>query len=523
MFRTILALVALAVPAAAHAEWLEASSAHFVVLADDSEADVRRFSEQLERYHAAMAFLTKTVGEEPSLSNRVTVFVVRDEAAVQKLLGVKRSSVVGFYRPRAGRSVAVVPSITARKSGETPFSMIVLLHEYAHHFLISGGNHSLPRWASEGAAEFFSSAAFASDGGVQLGRPAYHRAGEFALSRMVKLRDMLDPETYEKRKQTSYDAFYGKSWLLYHYLTFSPTRRGQMTRYVAALRAGKPAREAAAEAFGDLDKLERELDAYLNQRRINVLNVPASALKLRPIALRKLPPGEAAAMPVRIRSSLGVDEAEAKAVVRDARAVAVRFTGDPAVLSALAEAEYDAGNDEAAIAAADAALALDPGQVNAYVQKGYALFRKAAQAKDTVRAYERARAPFIALNRRENDHPLPLVYYFRSFADQGIKPSAIAVQGLERALELAPFDEDLRTAVAVQQLQDGRTAEARANWLLLASNPHGGAGADAARRVVSRIDSDPSWNGREGLEAVLAPPQVADPSAATTDEGPAAP
>ena len=65
-------------------------------------------------------------------------------------------------------------------------------------------------------------------------------------------------------------------------------------------------------------------------------------------------------MPVIIRSRRGVDDEGAKAVLTDARAIASRFPKDPAVLSALAEAEHDAGNDKEAIAAADAALADDP-------------------------------------------------------------------------------------------------------------------------------------------------------------------
>ena len=47
-----LVLLALALPGAARAEWFEASSAHFVVYADDSQRDIRKFSEQLERYLA---------------------------------------------------------------------------------------------------------------------------------------------------------------------------------------------------------------------------------------------------------------------------------------------------------------------------------------------------------------------------------------------------------------------------------------------------------------------------------------
>ena len=260
-------------PVAAHAEWREASSAHFVVYADDSDSNVRRFSERLERYHAAMNFVTNARLAVPSPSNRVTVYVVRSEAEVRKLHGGKDKRVAGFYVPRAGGSLAIVPQVEGMGGAELDFSMIVLLHEYAHHFLISSSSFALPRWLSEGQAEFFASASFERDGTVGLGRPAFHRAGELFYGTDVKAVDLLDPEFYEKRrgKSTSYDAYYGKSWLLCHYLLLGDKRPGQLEKYSAALVAGKKVREAGLEAFGDFAALEKELDGYLDRSRIKYL------------------------------------------------------------------------------------------------------------------------------------------------------------------------------------------------------------------------------------------------------------
>lgn len=206
-------------------------------------------------------------------------------------------------------------------------------------------------------------------------------------------------------------------------------------------------------------------------------------------------------MPVRIRSRRGVTREQARELLVDARAVAARYPADAAVLAALAEAEHDAGNEAEAIAAADGALAIDPGQVNAYVQKGLALFRLAQDAPDKATAFRAARAPFVQLNRRENDHPLPLIYFYRSFVDQGEEPSKLAVDALARASELAPFDLGLRLTLAMQQLSQGNRAEARRNLLPIAYNPHGGALAERARIVVARIDGDPAWRGEGAFGA----------------------
>lgn len=502
-------------PRAASAEWLEASSDHFVIYADDSERDIQRFSEQLERFHAGMALLTHNSVPKPSPSNRVTVYVVRNDAAVRDLYGGDSRFVSGFYVPRAGGSLAIVPRVEARAGSELDFSMVVLLHEYAHHFLISSSSMAMPRWLSEGGAEFFASASFERDGTLGMGRPAQHRGWELFNAADVSVAELLDPERYEKRQKRDYDAFYGKSWLLYHFLTFDKEREGQLARYVRLLAEGKSMPDAAVEAFGDLRELEKAVDRYLRKPRLIALRLGPELLQTGPIAVRRLSAGEAAIMPVRIRSRVGVDEDLARSLVGKARAIAARFPGDAGVLSALAEAEYDTGNDDEAIAAADAAIAIDPARVNAYVQKGYALFRQAQDAapKDAEAAYKRARAPFLALNKLENDHPLPLVYYYRSFAEQGGRPPELAISGLVRASDLAPFDLGLRMNVATALIQAGRQPEARFALEPVAFNPHGGEMAQAARNLLDRLTAEPGWKG-EGMGAV-----VAASGGAGTEEG----
>ena len=479
---------------------MQASSAHFVVYADDSDKDIRRFSEKLERYHAAMAYATGSAAKKaPSPSNRVTVYVVSSEREVRRLYGEGSKNIGGFYIARAGGSLAIVPQLEGSGQGDLDFSMIVLLHEYAHHFLLSSSAFPMPRWLSEGQAEFFASAKFETNGDVWVGRAALHRAGELFYGQDVKAADLLDPAAYEKRRHDSYDAFYGKSWLLYHYLTFDVARKGQLAKYYKLLITGKSLRDAGIEAFGDPAILERNLDTYLNKGRMLALKIAASRLILDPIDVRQLRVGEAAMIPVIIRSRRGVDEKQAAALLIEARTIAARFPGDPAVLAALAEAEHDAGNDREAIAAADAALAADPKQVNAYVQKGLSMFRMAADADDPGAAYTKARAPFVALNKLENDHPLPLFYFYQSFVLQGKTPSALAVQGLEWAVVLAPFDQGQRMTLADQELRSGRLAAARMDLAPIAYSPHGGSLAKVAQRALARLDSDPKWNGSAGL------------------------
>ncbi len=193
-------------------------------------------------------------------------------------------------------------------------------------------------------------------------------------------------------------------------------------------------------------------------------------------------------MDIRIISQRGVTREQALELVEDARKIAKKYSDDAGVQTALAEAEYDAGFDDAAISAADRAIALDPSRPNAYVQKGFALFRKAEDAKDSDAAYNAAMAPFSALNKIENDHPLPLIYYYRSYVERGAEPSDNARHALERASELSPFDQPLAMTVALLQAREGKVGLARLSLKPLAANPHGGGLADTAQRYLAQLE-----------------------------------
>ena len=98
-------------------------------------------------------------------------------------------------------------------------------------------------------------------------------------------------------------------------------------------------------------------------------------------------------------------------------------------------------------------------------------------------------APFSALNQLENDHPLPLIYYFQSFAERGVEPTGQAKLALNRASELAPFDQGLRFQVGMMHAVDGRIIEARYTLLPLANDPHRGSLSRHAQLVMAALAS----------------------------------
>lgn len=491
-FKVLIAVMASVLAQPAAAEWYKAESDHFVIYADDQEADVHRFAEMLERYHRALEAATGYKTEKPSPSNRVTVYTVGTARDVQQLAGGSSKFLQGFYVPRAAGSAAFVPDLSSVR-GEPDPPMITLLHEYTHHFLISSQRYAMPRWVSEGAAEFYSSARFLADGGVSLGRPNTMRGGELYFEQKVSMEELFDDALYAKRAKTVYDSFYGQAWLLYHYLVFSPERKGQLNTYLQAVARGTPSLEAAKTVFGDLEKLRSELHGYLRAKRLMLFNVSAAAVQPGPIAVSRISAPLAAMLPVIVRSRRGVNSESAAAVLADARKIGGQYPGDAQVQAALAEAEFDAGNNAEAIAAADRAIAIDPGAKNAYVQKGFALFSEAADAPsdDRERAYRDAMVPFSALNAIENDHPLPLMYFYRSFVERGEQPSEIARDALARASELAPFDFGLAFETGAMLAASGKPALAIQVLKPVAANPHGGELAAQARAFLDQLADQP--------------------------------
>jgi Protein of unknown function (DUF1570) len=493
----------------AKAEWHEASSDHFLIIADQNEKNVREFAERLERYHAALMQAMMLPNEKPSPSNRVTIYVVKSGSDVRKLAGDKSGYLQGFYQPRAGGSVAFISRVDSGGK-ELGDSERTLFHEYAHHAMHSNNEWVTPRWLSEGFAEFYSTARFERDGGVAVGLPAMHRGAELALARNVPIESLLDAETYRKTKTTAYDEFYGRSWGLYHYLLVSKKRPGQLVEYLVALANGKTELDAARHAFGDLRVLEKELDAYLRQSRWNYIPIASDKISVGMITTRKMREAEAAMMPVILESKRGVNDEMAKALLPRAQAVAAKYPDDPAVLAALAEAEHDAGNFPAAVTAADKAIVAAPTLVNAHVQKIFALSRIAQDADDREVGWKTVRKSVAALNKVEPDHPIPLIYYYRSLQGSGSDITELAAHGLERALQLAPYDQGVRWQLVQQLVDEGAYTNAYQTLMPLANDPHNRGEDNPAIPLLAEIKL--KWEAKVAEQKAA---QAAAPKAAT--------
>jgi len=278
----------------------------------------------------------------------------------------------------------------------------------------------------------------------------------------------------------------------------SGKRPGQLINYQVALANGATELAAAKTAFGDLNQLEKELNAYLAQSRIKYFPISGEKLKVGEITVRKMRDAEAAIMPVVLESKRGVNAKSAKALLPQAQSIASSYPSDPFVLTALAEAEHDAGNHADAVKIADKALLADPASVNAHVQKILAQSHIAEHSDDPDSAWKLVRKAAAALNKVEVDHPIPLIYYYRSLKLAGKDVTEVAAHGLERALELAPYDTDVRWQLTQQLIAEEKYVIAYRILLPLANDPHNRSDDNPALKLLAQIKE--KWERRAKAE-----------------------
>jgi len=330
---------------------------------------------------------------------KVRIYEVESTDQVEQALGLSDSGVAGFYDSNLLGPFAVTPRRTLSEGGSfTPD--LVLHHEYAHHFMLQYFPSVYPPWYVEGFAELIGSSKILPDGKIGYGMPARHRGNEIAVN-WVNVRDLLLKPPHKLR----FLDLYAEGWALTHFLTFSKERSPQMRAYLLALRAGKSP-EQAAEAFGDLETLNREARRYVTDGVFDYRPVAVDIQRPAIRSMRSLSPGEAATIPnvialrddeLSLHRKAGEREHEAKLRAQNLERIrerARRFANDPFVLYLLAVAEYGAGNYPESEGAADRLLALRPDHAAGMAIKSLDMAQAAAALQGAARTAGGPRPPW---------------------------------------------------------------------------------------------------------------------------------
>ena len=493
-----LCAAALLAAAPAHASWYKAASKHFVIYADENPKVLRAFSEKLERFDQAARISMSMEDPEIGDGNRLTVFVVPSEKDVHLILGDKNAWQSGFYTGRVEGSLAYVPRHT--EAMDDPDALF--FHEYTHHLMMQELDRPYPEWYVEGFAEFLSTARLEQDGSVWFGQPLQSRAYSL-LNENPPSFEQLAAGLQGKMTDLQLDAFYGRSWLLTHYLLLEPKRAGQLARYINTLAKGEAPMQAAREVFGDPKQLDRELNTYVTQRLL-AFKIGGQRINVGNIEVQPLTAGGAQVILARAKIKYGAKDSAAEALAAQVRPVESRYPGDELVETTLAEAELDAGHAAAAEAAANRALAANPRNTEALVLKARAVEANAKDHDGDARhaMFDQARATFIAANKIDTEDPEPLYDYYWSYLLEGRQPTDNAFDALHYASDLAPQDIGVRMNSAIAYLEKGQLKEARSTLTVVAYQPHAGEAADLAKRMMADIDAGNGKSALMEMEAV---------------------
>ena len=494
------ATVLFALAAPAQAEWWEAKTDHFIVYSESSAANAKEFAEKMERLDMSLRSL-QNVKFSPATSDsrKLTVFRFGEIDDIGRLAG--SSGVAGFYIPNLGGSVSFTPAKSdSRSTGELLGSrgrssktnldpQQVLFHEYTHHFMFQHFTAAYPSWYVEGFAETAATIDLRPDGSFHLGNPPQYRSDALFNSMLNVSAERLLASTNKPTGEDQY-GWYTIGWLLNHYLTFEPSRKGQLKQYLRAINDGVKPADAARQAFGDLDKLNRQITSYKSGKLPGV-DVRIANFTPPTVEMRKLTPDEEAIMKVRMRSKRGVDRKLAPDVAHDARSVAEKYPNSFAVQLALAEAELDLSDFEPqslarAEAAADRALALKPDSVEAMIYKGRAILERGKSDKSKL---AEARSWFAKAFDEDPEHPAPLFYNYLTYFEAGSAIPESALIGLEKAYDIALYDPQIKLVLARQLLAEKKGLLARDILMPYAISPHESEGAKKMRDVVDLIEA----------------------------------
>ncbi len=484
-----LLMTLIANPAQAASKWLRADTHNFIIYSSGDRKQTQQLAENVERFDALMRLRTSIPREESP--NRLTIYMLAGSGDVARIMGDKSGSIAGIYIPRSDGSF----TITNRERANSQLELsgnTVLFHEYAHHFMFRYYNAAYPAWYIEGFAEYVSTATFKPNGEWTLGRPAYHRAYGLLEARPVPIEKLLFDRA-SRSDPAAGDAFYGRAWLLVHMLMMDPPWKGKMSRYMELTGQGKPAQEAAVEAFGDLKELDKALDKYLARSRVSVLSSTRAVAVDGAITLTELDPVQSQLVALNLKRRVGREPVKTRDLLR---ALSAQAPGLAEVWYELAQAELEIGEatetdaaKTAGVAAANAAieqaLTIDPDHVRANVFKARRLFTKLEAAGNfNATAWRDARAFLLRANAKANLDPEPMLAWYDSFVMQGKEPPQNAADGLALAFNLAPEAADLRIKYAFDLVRQNNYDSAIRLLEILAYDPHGG---DEGRDMIDRL------------------------------------
>ena len=281
----------LSLPAAAQpgSHWLQLETPHFTVMTNSGEKDARRVAAQLERMRAVFHVIMPSARDDAG--SPIVVLALKDRKSFRTLepesyLAKNQLDLAGLFIRAQDRNYVL---LRLDSEGDHPFATVY--HEYTH-YMLRKGDEWLPLWLNEGLAEFYQNAQL-GDKDVRLGQPSVDDILYLRQNRLLPLTTLLavdhnSPYYHDEQKGS---VFYAESWALTHYIEITDKQNGthRLQEYTVLLQKHIDPVTAAQQAFGDLNKLQKELDSYVSGgtfkefHLISPVDFPESSFTVHPV------------------------------------------------------------------------------------------------------------------------------------------------------------------------------------------------------------------------------------------------
>ncbi len=249
-------------------------SPHFIIISNAGEKRARHTAIQFEQIRAV--FREVSIPDKPGPAPVIPVLALKDEQSLRLLIPQfwkgDHARPAGVFSHRLGQCYI---AIDLSAPGPNPYTGIY--HEFFHS-LTTPYIPGLPAWLAEGLADFYGATeidrAEASVGlpdesmiGVLKARPLLPFPALFQV-------DHSSPYYNQRNKQL---LFHAESWAVTDYLMVGDhgAHRPLLFDYIARIKDGAGALDAARAEFGDLAKFEMEVTQYMRCWPLDYLHAPA--------------------------------------------------------------------------------------------------------------------------------------------------------------------------------------------------------------------------------------------------------
>lgn len=491
-------LFALAGPA--HAGWLRAESQRFIVYSDGTERNLRDFVQKLESYDRLLRFQSG-LDPEAAPDRKLPIYLVRNRSGLTRVWPGISDGIGGFYSPTEEDVYAIALNERGGGRNENPERMVgetILLHEYAHHFMLGNFGRLYPAWFVEGFADYYGNTEIEPEM-TYIGRHSNNRMAWLRAGTWLEMDEFLSQPRW-KQNTLRGGTYYPIAWLLTHWFMSDTARTAQLVEYLRLYGEGVESVEAMRQATGlTPQQLETRLKAY-SRGALSYTGRPIPWPEA-PMTVTALPESADDLLLLSLRLTRPLTDGQKEDTLAQVRRLAAQHPEDALALLTLGHAEAHFGDRAAGEAVLTRLLEKEPDNVQALQFMATIRMAQAAEdGADKTALMGQARAFLSRAYQADDANFSTFLLLARSREGAPGYPNENDIATWELAQQLAPQLPSARLGLASALIAVDQQDRAVDLLLPLANNPHDRRNAFAARVLIARARGEPEPEPEEAEE-----------------------